>query len=40
MDGLIHGGAYFPNFYGMGRTKDRCMAIYNGLHNALLITKL
>ena len=35
-------GAYiwrglFSEFYGMGRTKDRCMAIYNWLHNALLI---
>ena len=32
--GLIFGGAYtwrglFSEFYGMGRTKDRCMAIYN-----------
>ena len=35
-------GAYtwrdlFSEFYGMGRTKDRCMAIYNWLYNALLI---
>ena len=33
-EGLIFGGAYtwrglFSEFYGIERTKDRCMAIYN-----------